>query len=116
MQFFLFPVHPPDATENSIIHYFFPDDIIIADLRQESGYNFFFSAGFCISIKNFHFFADIRTGIQSLYDDPLADFISIQEQIAEDDRKEVVRIMVLRGMYKEAYEWVRCTGPYRIDR
>lgn len=23
--------------------------------------------------------------------------------------------MVLRGMYKEAYEWVRCTGPYRID-
>ena len=81
MQFFLFPVHPPDAAENSIIHYFFPDDIIIADLRQESGYNFFFSAGFCISIKNFHFFADIRTGIQSLYDDPLADFISIHAEI-----------------------------------
>ena len=23
--------------------------------------------------------------------------------------------MVLRGMYKEAYEWIRHTGPYRID-
>ncbi|MDE5933921.1 MAG: hypothetical protein K2H40_15760, partial [Lachnospiraceae bacterium] len=37
------------------------------------------------------------------------------EKIAADDRKEVVRIMVLRGMYKEAYAWVRYTGPYRID-
>lgn len=37
------------------------------------------------------------------------------EQIAADDRKEVVRIMVFRGMYTEAYEWVRYAGPYRID-
>lgn len=37
------------------------------------------------------------------------------EEIASDDRKEVIRTMVLRGMYKEAYEWVRVTGPYRID-
>ncbi|MBD5519754.1 MAG: hypothetical protein HDR03_00710 [Lachnospiraceae bacterium] len=35
--------------------------------------------------------------------------------IAPDDRKEVIRIMVLRGMYKEAYEWVRCGAPYDLD-
>ncbi|MCM1155102.1 MAG: DUF5717 family protein [Roseburia sp.] len=37
------------------------------------------------------------------------------EQIAAGDRKEVVRTMVLRGMYQEAYEWIRYTGPYGID-
>lgn len=37
------------------------------------------------------------------------------DDIAVSDRKEVVRIMVLRGMYPEAYEWVRRHGPYGID-
>jgi len=37
------------------------------------------------------------------------------EDIAAGDRKEVIRMMVLRGMYKEAYEWVLVTGPYRIE-
>lgn len=37
------------------------------------------------------------------------------EEIAGNDRKEVIRMMVLRGMYQEAYAWVRVTGPYRID-
>lgn len=37
------------------------------------------------------------------------------EDIAQDDRKEVIRTMVLRGMYQEAYEWVCVTGPYRIN-
>lgn len=42
--------------------------------------------------------------------------LSLQpEDIAREDRKEVIRTMVLRGMYQEAYEWVRITGPYRID-
>lgn len=65
---------------------------------------------------------EIRIGLVQFYyekdrmwelDDYL--FSLSPEQIAEDDRKEVVRIMVLRGMYKEAYEWIRHTGPYRID-
>lgn len=37
------------------------------------------------------------------------------EQIARGDRKEVIRTMVLRGMYEEAYTWVCLTGPYGID-
>ncbi|MCM1047716.1 MAG: DUF5717 family protein [Clostridiales bacterium] len=37
------------------------------------------------------------------------------EDIASNDRKEVVRIMVLRGMYEEAYEWVLRIGPYGMD-
>lgn len=42
--------------------------------------------------------------------------LSLQpEEIAGNDRKEVIRMMVLRGMYQEAYAWVRVTGPYRID-
>lgn len=42
--------------------------------------------------------------------------LSLQpEDIAPDDRKEVIRTMVMRGMYQEAYAWVHATGPYRID-
>lgn len=37
------------------------------------------------------------------------------EEIAADDRKEAVRIMVLRGMYTEAYEWLRLIGPYNVE-
>ena len=35
--------------------------------------------------------------------------------IAPQDRKEAVRILVLRGLCKEAYEWVRFASPYGID-
>lgn len=37
------------------------------------------------------------------------------EMIAIDDRKDIVRIMVLRGMYQEAYEWIRFGSPYDMD-
>ena len=37
------------------------------------------------------------------------------EMIAIGDRKDIVRIMVLRGMYPEAYEWIRICGPYGMD-
>ncbi|MBD5454017.1 MAG: hypothetical protein HDR30_06870 [Lachnospiraceae bacterium] len=37
------------------------------------------------------------------------------EEIALEDRKEIVRIMTLRGLCAEAYEWVRYTGPYNIE-
>ncbi|MCM1386334.1 MAG: DUF5717 family protein, partial [Bacillus sp. (in: Bacteria)] len=37
------------------------------------------------------------------------------EEIALDDRKEIVRIMTLRGLCEEAYAWVRYTGPYCIE-
>lgn len=37
------------------------------------------------------------------------------EDIAANDRKEIVRLMVLRGMYEEAYEWVLRSGPYGMD-
>lgn len=37
------------------------------------------------------------------------------EDVAAADRKEIVHIMVLRGMYPEAYAWVRRLGPYGID-
>lgn len=37
------------------------------------------------------------------------------EEILPKDRKEVVRCMVNRGMYEEAYEWVCRYGPYHID-
>jgi len=37
------------------------------------------------------------------------------EEILPGDRREVVRCMVNRGMYEEAYEWVSLYGPYRMD-
>ena len=37
------------------------------------------------------------------------------DDIALSDRKEIVRLMVLRGMYEEAYGWVLRIGPYGID-
>ena len=37
------------------------------------------------------------------------------EEILPKDRGEVVRCMVNRGMYEEAYEWVCRYGPYRMD-
>lgn len=29
--------------------------------------------------------------------------------------KEVINMMALRGMYREAYEWVKCGSPYEMD-
>lgn len=37
------------------------------------------------------------------------------EDIAPKDRKEAVRILVLRGLYQEARDWVRFGMPYGID-
>lgn len=37
------------------------------------------------------------------------------EDVNGQDRGEIVRCMVNRGMYEEAYEWVRRFGPYAID-
>ncbi len=35
--------------------------------------------------------------------------------ILKKDRKEVVRCMVVRGMYEEAWQWVQYFGPYGMD-
>lgn len=37
------------------------------------------------------------------------------EDIAANDRRELIRYMVVRGMYEEAYSWVRRFGPYGVD-
>ena len=37
------------------------------------------------------------------------------EEVQPRDRKEIVRCMVNRGMYEEAYEWVCRYGPYSMD-
>lgn len=37
------------------------------------------------------------------------------EMISISDRKDIVRIMVIRGMYPEAYEWVCYSSPYSMD-
>lgn len=37
------------------------------------------------------------------------------EDVSRGDRKEIIRYMVTRGMYEEAYEWVCRFGPYSVD-
>lgn len=37
------------------------------------------------------------------------------EDIARHDRKEIIRYMITRGMYEEAYRWVRRYGPYGVE-
>ena len=37
------------------------------------------------------------------------------EDVSRRDRKEIIRFMVVRGMYEEAYSWVRRYGPYGVD-
>ncbi len=37
------------------------------------------------------------------------------EDIAAEDGGELIRLMTVRGMYREAYEWVRRRGPYGVD-
>ena len=37
------------------------------------------------------------------------------EDVAGRDRKEIIRYMVVRGMYEEAYNWVCRFGPYGVD-
>lgn len=37
------------------------------------------------------------------------------DDVSRRDRKEIIRYMVIRGMYTEAYEWVRRYGPHGVD-
>ena len=37
------------------------------------------------------------------------------EDVAARDRGEIIRYMIVRGMYPEAYDWVRRCGPYGVD-
>lgn len=37
------------------------------------------------------------------------------DDIAMDERKEVVNMLVLRGMYQEAYSWVQQSAPHGMD-
>ena len=37
------------------------------------------------------------------------------EDVDKKDRREVVRCMVIRGMYEEAWQWIRKVGPYGMD-
>ncbi|MBP3475312.1 MAG: hypothetical protein J6K48_03205 [Lachnospiraceae bacterium] len=37
------------------------------------------------------------------------------EDMQKRDCKKMVRYMVARGMYEEAYDWVRSIGPYHVD-
>ena len=37
------------------------------------------------------------------------------EDVSKQDRKEIIRYMIMRGMYEEAYQWIRCYGPYGVD-
>ena len=37
------------------------------------------------------------------------------EDVSKQDRKEIIRYLIVRGMYKEAYNWVRRYGPYGVD-
>ena len=37
------------------------------------------------------------------------------EDVDKKDRREVVRCMVIRGMYEEAWQWIRYFGPYGMD-
>ncbi len=39
----------------------------------------------------------------------------VPEDVAQRDRKKVIRYMVVRGMYEEAYAWVSRFGPYHVD-
>ncbi|MBD5523106.1 MAG: hypothetical protein HDR04_01530 [Lachnospiraceae bacterium] len=37
------------------------------------------------------------------------------EDITRHDRKEIIRYMITRGMYEEAFRWVRRYGPYGVE-
>ena len=37
------------------------------------------------------------------------------EDVSRQDRKEIIRYMIMRGMYEEAYSWVRRYGPHGVD-
>lgn len=39
----------------------------------------------------------------------------VPEDVDPGDRGEIVRYLVNRGMYEEAYQWIRCFGPYGTD-
>ena len=37
------------------------------------------------------------------------------DDVSRSDRKEIIRYMITRGMYEEAYSWVCRYGPYGVD-
>ena len=37
------------------------------------------------------------------------------EDVSRRDRREIIRYMIVRGMYEDAYRWVRRYGPYGVD-
>ena len=37
------------------------------------------------------------------------------EDVTRHDRKEIIRYMITRGMYEEAFRWVRRYGPYGVE-
>ena len=37
------------------------------------------------------------------------------DDVSRRDRKEIIRYMIMRGMYEEAYGWVCRYGPYGVD-
>ncbi len=37
------------------------------------------------------------------------------EDVQKRERKEIIRCMVVRGMYEEAWQWVKRCGPYDMD-
>ena len=37
------------------------------------------------------------------------------QDVSRHDRKEIIRYMIVRGMYEEAYAWVCRFGPYGVD-
>ena len=47
----------------------------------------------------------------------LDDYLSelTPDDISGRDRREIIRFMVVRGMYEEAYDWVSRYGPYGVD-
>lgn len=74
-------------------------DALIPGLRRE------------IRMKLLHFFYD-NDKIQEL-DHILAEITP--EMVENRDYAEVIRFMVIRGMYEKAYEWIREKGGYGID-
>lgn len=37
------------------------------------------------------------------------------ENMRKRDHKKIIRYMTIRGMYEEAYDWVKRVGPYHVD-
>ena len=64
-----------------------------------------------IRMKLVHFYYD-KDRMREL-DDYLLELTP--QDVSRRDRKEIIRYMIMRGMYEEAYRWVRRYGPYGVD-